>query len=204
MSANLNVLDDPRWTAFNQTGFVCSCGERHVGLIPINMLMPLGWDGPTTYQPDSQLTLTGNFLSESYCVWEGQSFAIRMRLPLQMRGAAPHAFMYTVWASVDRPRFEAFLEAKATNNFNSKTYFPARLISRIAGHHDTANLMGAAFQQEDGGPPLLLLVGPQPYTNLPDNPIIAEQKDGIGLDRALDLLAAYGHDMRASASANAN
>jgi hypothetical protein len=64
--------------------------------------------------------------------------------------------------------------------------------------------MGLAFQQEDGWPPLLLLAGTQPYTNRPDHPLLLEQRQGIGLDRALELFAAYGHNMRPAASANNN
>jgi len=49
------------------------------------MLIPLGWEGASDYQPDEALTTTSTFLSPSYCVWEGEGFALRMRLPLQMR-----------------------------------------------------------------------------------------------------------------------
>ena len=90
MSAE-NVSEDPRWQAFNQDGFLCSCGERHVGLFPVNMLTPAAWDGPKEYAPDEDIQLDRTFISESYCVWQGQNFAMRMRLPLQMRGAAPAA-----------------------------------------------------------------------------------------------------------------
>ena len=197
-----NVSEDPRWQAFNGSGFACSCGDRHVGLFPINMLAPIGWDGRQDYEPDEEIQLDRTFISSNYCVWDGQQFAMRMRLPLQIRGASPAAFMYTVWAAVDRASLEAYLAAKQMGTLNNETRFGARLINRIAGHHDTSNLIGVAFQQEDGWPPVLLLAGPQPYTNRPDHPILAEQRQGIGFDRTLELFAAYGHDMRAAASAN--
>jgi hypothetical protein len=196
-----NVSEDPRWQAFNGSGFTCSCGDRHVGLFPINMLAPIGWDGRQDYEPDEEIQLDRTFISSNYCVWDGQQFAMRMRLPLQIRGAAPAAFMYTVWAAVDRASLEAYLAAKQMGTLNNETRFGARLINRIAGHHDTSNLIGVAFQQEDGWPPIMLLAGPQPYTNRPDHPILAEQRQGIGFDRMLELFAAYGHDMRAAASA---
>jgi hypothetical protein len=197
-----NVSEDPRWQAFNGSGSTCSCGDRHVGLFPINMLAPIGWDGRQDYEPDEEIQLDRTFISSNYCVWDGQQFAMRMRLPLQIRGAAPAAFMYTVWAAVDRASLEAYLAAKQMGTLNNETRFGARLINRIAGHHDTSNLIGVAFQQEDGWPPIMLLAGPQPYTNRPDHPILAEQRQGIGFDRMLELFAAYGHDMRAAASAN--
>ncbi len=87
-----SVPDDPRWGAFNTKGFGCSCGERHAGLFPINLHHPAGWPYAKEYEPDEKLRPDGNFLSANYCVWNGQFFAMRMRLPIQMRGAAPAAF----------------------------------------------------------------------------------------------------------------
>ena len=199
-----NTSEDPRWQAFNTSGFTCSCGQQHVGLFAINMLTPLGWGGPQEYAPDEDLRLDGTFISANYCVWEGQNFAMRMRLPLQISGAAPAAFMYTVWAAVDRINLETYLSDKQKGALSQNNRFGARLVNRLAGHHDTSNLVGVAFQEPDGGPPILLLAGPQPYTNRPDHPILAEQRQGISLDRALELFAAYGHDMRPAASANLN
>ncbi len=117
-----------------------------------------------------------------------------------MRGAAPAAFTFTVWASVDRPDFEAYLDAKKNNRLSNTSRSLARLVNRLNGFPDTFNLMGTAFQQEDGGPPLLLIHGPQP-NNTADHPLILEQRNGIGLDRAMELFAAYGHDMRREAGA---
>jgi hypothetical protein len=194
-----SVLDDPRWKAFNAEGFVCSCGERHVGLFPIHMQTPMGWPGPRDYQRDSDLRMDGNFLSDNYCVWDGKYFAIRTRLPLQIRGAQPAAFMYTAWASFNRPDFEAYVEAYRNKTLNSNARAQARLVNRLSGYPDTANLMGSAFQQDDGGAPILLLHGPQP-DNRTDHPLIQEQRQGIGVNRMLELFAAYGHDMRARIS----
>lgn len=189
-----SVPDDPRWRAFNGKGFACSCGERHVGLFPIHMHHPVGWPGPKEYEPDEALRMDGDFLSANFCVWEGKYFALRMRLPIQMRGAAPAAFMYTVWASLDRPDFEGYLDARKNNRLKNTSRSRARLVNRLSGFPDTSRLMGTAFQQEDGGPPLLLIHGPQP-DNSPDHPLIGEQRHGIGVDRMFDLFAQYGHDM---------
>ncbi len=195
-----SVLSDPRWRIFNEQGFACSCGERHVGLFPVNLHHPVGWPGSKDYEPDEALRLDGDFLSANYCVWEGKYFAVRMRVPIQIRGAAPSAFMYTVWASLNRPDFEGYLDARANNRLNNAARAQARLVNRISGFPDTNRLMGTAFQQEDGGPPLLLIHGAQP-DNAADHPLIGEQRNGIGLDRALALFAEYGHDMRAGAGA---
>jgi hypothetical protein len=199
--APANTSEDSRWQAFNTTGLTCSCGQRHVGLFPINMLTPLGWKGSSEYQEDSALTMDRTFISPRYAVWDGQSFAIRMRLPLMMRGASPAAFMYTVWASIDRIHFENYVKARNEGKLSNLRQFSARLLNRLGGHHDTSNLVGISHEENDGELPLLLLGGPQPYTNRPDHPILTEQRQGIGFDRMLELFQAYNHDMRAAASA---
>lgn len=195
-----SVANDPRWHAFNAQGFACSCGERHVGLFPINMLTPIGWPGSKDYARDEDVRLDGDFLSANLCVWEGKYFSMRMRLPIQIAGGQPAAFMYTVWASLNRADFEGYLEAQRSGKLNNQARAQARLVNRISGFPDTFSLMGFAFQQEDGGVPVLLIVGPQPDNN-PSHPLIHEQRHGIGMDRVLELFAAYGHDMRPAAQA---
>lgn len=195
-----SVTSDPRWKAFNGEGFMCSCGWKHIGLFPINLLMPMNWDGDQTYEEDTALVTDRSFLSANYCVWQGQSFALRVRLPIMVKGVTPFSFMFTVWASVNKPDFDAYVAARKAGTLKNDIKFPARLVNRLAGFHDTSNLMGFAFQQDDGWPPLLLLAADQPYTNRPDHPLIAEQRNGIEFDRALDLFAIYGHDMREAAA----
>jgi hypothetical protein len=197
---SLSVLNDPRWRAFNERGFACSCGERHVGLFPIHMHHPIGWPGAPDYAPDDALRTDGNFLSANFCVWDGKYFAMRMRLPLQIRGAAPAAFMFTVWASLNKPDFEGYIDAWKNKRLNVAARAPARLVNRLNVYPNTHNLMGTAFQQEDGGPPLLLIHGKQP-DNAADHPLIGDQRNGIGMDQVLDLFASYDHDMRAEAGA---
>ena len=196
--ASPSVLDDPRWHAFNQTGFQCSCGERHVGLFPLHMQVPMGWPGEPSYEPNSAIRMDGNFLSYDFSVLEGKYFAMRMRLPISMQGSGPIVFMYSVWGAMNRPDFEAFVKATLDKTMNGKVHAPGRLANNISGYTSSANLMGTAFQQDDGGYPLLLLHGQQD-ANDPNHLLLHEQRHGISLDRALELFAAYGHDMRSAA-----
>src|ERR1043165_2732291 len=140
-----SVLNDPRWQAFNGKGFACSCGERHVGPFPIHMRVPAGWPGTKDYASDDQLRLDGDFLSHNFCVWEGKYFAMRMRLPIQMQGAQPASFLYTVWASLNRADFEGYVNALHNGRLNNQPRAPARLVNRLSGFPNTGALMGVAF-----------------------------------------------------------
>lgn len=193
-----SVVDDPRWHDFHGRGFACSCGQRHVGLFRIEMQVPKGWPGEPVYEPNEALRMDGNFLSRDFCVVDGKYFAMRMRFPLAMRGAEPAAFMYTVWASLNRPEFEIYVDPVRRAELRPNARAQARLINNINGYENTGGLMGSAFHQGDDDYPVLLVHGPQP-DNDPDHPLLRHQRNGIGVDTMLDLFAAYGHDMRAEA-----
>jgi hypothetical protein len=194
------VLNDPRWVKLNAGELVCSCGEKHAGMFPINILHPIGWPGSKEYEPDDALRMEGDFLSANYCVREGKYFSVRMRLPLQIKGAGTWAFVFTCWASLNRPDFEGYVAAVRNGTLNGKARAPARLVNRLSGFSiDTFSLMGSAFQQEDGGAPLLLIHGPQEGA-LANHSILTEQREGITLDRMFELYAAYGHEMRPKSS----
>ena len=197
--APVSVLDDPRWHTFNEAGFACSCGERHVGLFPIQMQTPKGWPGEPVYEPNAALRMDGNFLSQDFCVMEGKYFAMRMRLPVAIRGAEPAAFMYTVWASLNQAEFEVYVDDARRSELRANARAPARLVNNINGYVNSGGLMGSALHQEDGGYPVLLLHGPQP-DNDPNHTLLSDQRNGIGVDRMLELFVAYGHDMRAKNS----
>lgn len=197
--APVSVLDDPRWAKFNEEGFACSCGQRHVGLFPIQMQTPKGWPGEPVYEPNAALRMDGNFLSQDLCVMEGKYFAMRMRLPVAIRGAEPAAFMYTVWASLNQAEFEVYVDDARRSELRANARAPARLVNNINGYVNSGGLMGSALHQEDGGYPVLLLHGPQP-DNDPNHTLLSDQRNGIGVDRMLELFAAYGHDMRAKNS----
>lgn len=191
----MSVTDDTRWKALAADGLPCSCGERHVGLFPIHMLTPAGWVASPEYQPDEAMTMDGDFISANFSVRESKYFAIRMRLPIPLVGLPTQALMYTVWTALDRPDFEAYFEAVRTGRLKRDARAPARLINRIRGFPDTFGLMGAGFQQTEGGGPYLLLDMKQ-ADRRDNHPLAIEQRNGASLDRILELYAAQNHEMR--------
>ena len=133
---------------------------------------------------------------------EGTPVAIArvfQRLPVAIRGAEPAAFMYTVWASLNQAEFEVYVDDARRSELRANARAPARLVNNINGYVNSGGLMGSALHQEDGGYPVLLLHGPQP-DNDPNHTLLSDQRNGIGVDRMLELFVAYGHDMRAKNS----
>jgi hypothetical protein len=193
--SGLAVETDPRWRRLHGDGVPCSCGERHLGLFALSFLRPPGWQGSPTPEPAGALRMDGDFLSEDLCVIQGRYFAMRMSLPLPVRGAPPPAAMLSVWAAVERPSFDHLRSARPTGMpSESDPQDPARLLTRIGGYPDTSGLMGRAFAQPDG-PPLLVLERAQP-NGFGVHPLITEHREGITLDRLFEVYAAQNHAMR--------
>ena len=194
--SSIPAIEDPRWIAFNKDGLTCSCGERHVGLFPINIAYPINYPGSKTYEDNAALSLDRDFLSWDYNVWLPDHYAMRMRLPLQIAGAPPWAFMFTLWGALGVESFKAYVEARKSGNIQPGTKARALIANQLAGFKDiTLNLQGTAFLDPDNGPPILLIHGPQPDTRS-IHPLISEQRNGISIDRMFELFAAYDHDMR--------
>lgn len=191
-----NVTSDPRWRAFQEKGFACSCGQTHVGLFPIYIHHPISWPGSKDYEPDEALRMDGDFLSQNYCVLQGKFFCARVRVPVRLWGVN-WAFTYAAWAAFDRPDFESYVHARKTGTLRTGPTTAGRLVNRLSGYPDTSMLMGTVFQ-EATDLPALILHGPQP-DNSTGQLLMQEQKDGIGLDRALELFSLYKHDMRPAA-----
>jgi hypothetical protein len=120
---------------------------------------------------------------------------VRTRLFLTMRGAEPAAFLFAAWAKIDKLEFENYVAARKNKTLRNGERMSARLVNRIGGFNDTLNLMGSAFHQTDGGLPVLLIHGLQ-VGQMVEHDLIRQQRDGIGVDRMLQLFAAYGHNMK--------
>lgn len=87
----------------------CSCcGEWHRGLMDMAARSPDPWPDEQTYEPNSALRFDGNFLSEDFCVLEGEHFFIRSVLEIPVHGlAVPWGF--GCWSTLSRANFEKYV-----------------------------------------------------------------------------------------------
>lgn len=194
MTNSVPASQDPRWIKFNSEGYQCSCGERHVGLFPIHMHVPVGWTGAGEYQSDYDLRTDGDFLSHNFCVWGGKNFAVRARVYFKVNGAEPAAFLIAAWAGLDKLDFEEFSQAMLKPGTKTGLRARARLLNRLSQFPDTYYLSGTAVHAEQGELPVLMIHGMQADFRA-DHSLIAQQRDGIDVDRVFELFKAYKHDM---------
>lgn len=177
-----------------EQGAPCSCGQHHTGLIDLTFVQPADWGNAPAREPQENLRMDGDFMSDEFAVREGKYFAIRCVLPLPVIGCSPPASPLVVWASVEKPDFEKLAANPRPEPTNPPERFQARLVNRIGGYPNTFGLLGVAFPQADS-PPLFVLG--KPPGDAPDlHPLVKEHRDGMTFDRLLEVYAAQGHDMR--------
>jgi hypothetical protein len=153
-----------RWT--------CSrCGQEHVG-VPFDWAYesPTYWDGGRT---------AGDWLSEDLCVWTDDAgkpnYFIRGVLYIPVVDA-DQALAYGVWSSLSEDSFKRVYDLwDDPTRVEEQPYF-GWLSNSLPGYPETRSLpLDVVVEEIDKRPSLVLHEG--------DHPLIAEQRDGITMDR---------------------
>ena len=85
------------------------CNAVHSGLPDLATTYPDIAGVPKTPELNSALSLKENFLSEDFCVLNGEHFFIRTILKFQVNGLGKE-FGFGVWSSLSRENFEHYIE----------------------------------------------------------------------------------------------
>ena len=192
MKDNVDLANDPRWRRLWGKAWRCShCGETHQGLFDLACGKPGPFPGPEDTAPNSALDLSGNFLSEDFCVLNGQHFFVRAVLELPIQGSGGERFGFGVWSTLSRPNFERYVETFDSGEQDGLGPWFGWFSNRLDGYPDTANLK-CQVQPKSGRQRPRVLLEPTSHQ------LAVEQQHGITFDRVLDLYAINGHDIRAS------
>lgn len=187
----LNVEDDVRWRRLMATGSVCpGCGERHRGLFDLACDGPEHWPGDrqADREPNSAVPDRTDVLTEDFCVIEGRDHFIRCVLQLPIVGAADQFFGYGVWSTLSPANFSLYRETFDSGEQGELGPWFGWFSNRLKGYPDTLNLKCQIRPQNGRQRPLIEL---EPM----DHPLAVEERDGITLDRLLEILALNGHDL---------
>lgn len=165
----------------------CSCcGEWHHGLMDIAARSPDPWPDERTYEPNSALRREGNFLSEDFCVIEGEDFFVRSLLQIPVRGLdTPWGF--GCWTTLSRSNFDKYVAGFEDGDVDDGGPWFGWLCNKLRIYFDDPQPIGVD-------------VVPQPNRQRPrlfvqdeDHPLAIAQRDGISAEAMLALLRALGH-----------
>jgi hypothetical protein len=122
---------------------------------------------------------------------DGEHFFIRCILHLPIIGSTDQRFGYGVWSSLSRENFVRYAETFNSGAQGGLRSWFGYLSNRLHGYPDTF-LLKCMVQPQDGRMRPALEQEPSAH------PLSLEQRDGITLDRVLELYAVSGHDVHAA------
>jgi hypothetical protein len=182
--------DDLRWRRLMQTGFTCTkCGVTHKGLLDLAADSPEHWEGGDP-EPNSEAVDRDSVLTEDFCVIDGRDHFVRCVLQLPILGGGKgECFAFGVWSTLSPKNFALYQETFDLGTQGELGPWFGWFSNRLKGYPDTLNLKCQVRPQNDRRRPLIEL---EPT----DHPLAVEQREGVTLDRVLELLSLNGHDLR--------
>jgi hypothetical protein len=187
-----DLSHDPRWRRLWERPWRCSaCEGEHQGIFDLVCGKPDHWPGSEEKAPNSALDLTGNFLSEDFCVLAGEHFFVRAVLELPIVGGQGKRFGFGVWSTLSRENFERYVETFDGGEQDSMGPWFGWFSNRLKGYPETLNLKCQVHPVSGRQRPRIEL-------EATEHPLAIEQQHQITFDRLLELYALHGHDIRRS------
>ena len=143
------------------------------------------WEGPEEYEPNSNLRMEGDFLSEDFCVLRGEHFFVRCVFDIPVHGLE-EKFGFGLWSTLSRSNFGIYVQAFDEGRYANMGPWTGWFSNRIATFEDALNQPCWVHPQLDRQRPVISL-------DDDDHPLAIAQRDGISAERVLEIYAAYGH-----------
>lgn len=174
----LEILTGAQWRC-------AQCEADHEGMFALAAFAPDQWRGAEDYQHNGAIDLDGDFLSEDFCVLNGEYFMVRAVLEIPVQGMSER-FSFGTWSTLSRANFDKYLAGFDDGAYPDMGPWPGWLCNSLADYTATD--------------PLALWVCPQPDRQRPslfvqddDHPLAIAQDNAISPERVLELYNHYGH-----------
>jgi hypothetical protein len=176
--AQLRRMSDGQWTC-------SSCEQIHSGLFDLAFFCPAAWTEEEAYEPNANVRFDGNFLSEDFCVINGENFIIRCVLTIPIHGL-DQRLGFGVWSTLSRANFEAYLEEFDDGHQGKGVEWTGWFMNRIKEFGETYAKPCWVYPQKDRQRPHIFIADEECELG-------RAQRDGISAKRALGVFRAYGH-----------
>ena len=172
----------------NSKWLCISCEETHEGLFDLAAFNPDFWNGEKAYAPNNHVTLDGNFLSEDFCVINGENFFVRCVLDFPIKGFDIQ-FGFGVWSSLSKINFKKYLDEFDNGNFEDGIYWSSWFSNRIKGIENIVKQKCWVNPQSGRKRPLIYFMDDK-------HPVSLAQQKGMEPKWLLDIYAANGHSLK--------
>jgi hypothetical protein len=180
---------DPRWRRLKDQTWICPrCGIAHGGLFDLVCGKPEPWTGSEEKLPNSEALSSRHVLTEDFCILNGEHYFVRCVLNLPVIGSGGESFGFGVWSSLSEKNFRIYADTFDSGRQGRLGPWFGWFSNRLPGYPDTANLKCQVHPRSDRQRPWIEL---EPT----DHPLAIEQRNGITLDRILEIYALSGHDL---------
>lgn len=181
------MADDAILAAIETSAWRCrSCDRLHHGLFDLVPTAPWHWDNDDAIEENGALRMTGDFLSEDFCVMGGEHFFIRGITPIPVHGLA-EPFAFGTWSTLSRDNFERYVDGFDDDGEDAEEPWLGWFSTDPKPFEHCVGEKCAVFTQADRQRPLIQLLDEQ-------HPLSRAQIDGIDLPRLLGIYRANGHE----------
>lgn len=169
-----------------RTSWLCdACGEMHDGMVHLAAFAPDPWRGGEVRQPNADLRLDGDFLSEDFCVMGGQYFFVRAVLDIPVHGIA-EKFGFGCWSTLSRENFDKYVAGFDDGAYADMGPWTGWLCNQLADYIGTQPLGVLVYPHLDRQRPTLRVMDVH-------HPLAVDQEGGVEAERILEIFEHYGH-----------
>jgi hypothetical protein len=163
-----------------------SCAVRHDGMFDLAALSPDPWPHARDYEPNADLRMDGDFLSEDFCVLGGQYFFVRCVLRIPVHGM-DEDFGFGCWGTLKRENFEHYIDHFDTGTVPPEAPFFSWLCNSLRPF-DLSEPLACTMH------PRAARLRPHLQVTAPEHPLAVAQRGGVSPEEVLHYYAAHGHD----------
>ena len=183
--------EDSRWARLLGHRWTCrTCGDEHDGLFDLACGKPDPWPGSEDKVPNTKALRSTHFLSEDFCILEGQHYFVRCVLDLPLKGTEGRSFGFGVWSTLSEKNFKLYLETFDSGQQGDLGPWFGWLSNRLKAYPDTLNLKCQVHPMPGRRRPWIEVMQA-------DHALAVEQREGVTIDRLAEILALEGHALDA-------
>lgn len=161
------------------------CDEEHEELMGLSAMAPWQWGGPAEPEPNAALRTDGSFLSEDFCVIEGEHFFVRGVLDIPVYGF-DEPFSLGAWSTLSPANFDIYVDSFNGTVAASDEDWTGWFATTLAPFPSSINCPCWVETRPDRQRPRFWLADEA-------HPLALAQRDGITPEQLLDIYHANGH-----------